>query len=187
MTLTRTQQGLAALDEMFNAARAQNRAAFLPYFPIGYPTYDESIDALEAMAAEGVDGFEIGIPFSDPIADGPAIQMATQIALDNGVTVRRCLDAVATLRARGVAQPMMMMATPTRCLPTERNASCKMRVLLARMASSSLICRLRKRTTSAQRVKRLGWRRCSCSRRPAMTAASTLWPAAPRALSTWSR
>lgn len=122
MTLTRTQQGLAALDAMFNAARAQNRAAFLPYFPIGYPTYDESIDALEAMAAEGVDGFEIGIPFSDPIADGPAIQMATQIALDNGVTVRKCLDAVATLRARGVAQPMMMMgyANPLLAYGAER-------------------------------------------------------------------
>lgn len=109
MTQTRTQHGIAALDEMFAAAQAEARPAFLPYFPIGYPTVDESLAAIEAMASEGVDGFEIGIPFSDPIADGPAIQLATQIALENGVTVRKCLDAVASLRARGVAQPMLLM------------------------------------------------------------------------------
>ena len=61
------------------------------------------------MAAAGVDGFEIGIPFSDPLADGPTIQAATQIALENGITVRRCLDAVRELRARGVRQPMLLM------------------------------------------------------------------------------
>ncbi len=109
MTIARTQHGIEALDTMFKTSGAEKRPAFMPYFPIGYPTYDESLEAIEAMASEGVDGFEIGIPFSDPIADGPAIQMATQIALDNGVTVRKCLEAVATLRTRGVAQPMMMM------------------------------------------------------------------------------
>ena len=61
------------------------------------------------MAAEGVDGFEIGIPFSDPLADGPVVQAATQIALQNGTTVKKCLEAVKTLRDRGVTQPMMMM------------------------------------------------------------------------------
>ncbi len=61
------------------------------------------------MANAGVDGFEIGMPFSDPLADGPTIQAATQIALENGITVRRCLDAVRELRGRGVRQPMLMM------------------------------------------------------------------------------
>ncbi len=101
--------GLAALEAMFTAARAENRAAFLPYYPIGYPTYDESLDAIQAMAGAGVDGFEIGMPFSDPLADGPVIQAATQVALRNGITARRCLDAVRELRARGVAQPMLLM------------------------------------------------------------------------------
>lgn len=94
---------------MFARAKAENRAAFLPYFPIGYPTYDESLDAIASMAAEGVDGFEIGIPFSDPLADGPVVQAATQIALENGTTVRKCLAAVRELRARGVSQPMLLM------------------------------------------------------------------------------
>ena len=109
MMTTRTQTGLDSIAAMFARAKAENRAAFLPYFPIGYPTYAESLDAIEAMAGEGVDGFEIGIPFSDPLADGPVIQAATQIALENGTTVRQCLGAVKELRARGVSQPMLLM------------------------------------------------------------------------------
>jgi tryptophan synthase alpha chain len=101
--------GLLAIERLFAAARVQGRTAFLPYFPIGYPTYDESLAIIRALAAAGVDGFEIGIPFSDPLADGPTIQAATQIALENGITVRRCLDAVRTLRDEGVVQPMLLM------------------------------------------------------------------------------
>ena len=109
MTTERALYGLAALEQMFAAARAQGRAAFLPYFPIGYPTLQESLDVVAAMAEAGADGFEIGIPFSDPIADGPTIQAATQVALEQGATVQKCLDAVRTLRAQGFAQPMLMM------------------------------------------------------------------------------
>ncbi len=101
--------GVEAIAAMFSQARAEGRAAFLPYFPIGYPSYEDSLAAVQAMAAVGVDGFEIGIPFSDPLADGPVIQAATQQALENGATVQRCLDAVAALRERGVQQPMLMM------------------------------------------------------------------------------
>lgn len=107
--MTTRAQGLEAIGAMFASAKAQNRAAFLPYFPVGYPTYEASLDAIAAMASEGVDGFEIGIPFSDPIADGAVIQEATQKALENGVTVKKCLEAVATLRARGVHQPLLLM------------------------------------------------------------------------------
>jgi tryptophan synthase alpha chain len=106
---TAERTGLEAIAEMFRRVRAQERAAFLPYFPVGYPDYEASLKAVEAMAEVGADGFEIGIPFSDPLADGPTIQAATQIALENGTTVRRCLQAVAELRKRGVGQPMLMM------------------------------------------------------------------------------
>ncbi len=102
-------RGLSAVERMFKQAKSEGRAAFLPYFPIGFPTYDDSIEAITAMANAGVDGFEIGIPFSDPLADGKVIQEATQIALTNGITVRKCLQAVKTLRERGVEQPMLMM------------------------------------------------------------------------------
>ncbi len=109
MTQTKSISGTEAIAAMFEEAKKQNRAAFLPYFPIGYPDYEASIEAIAGMAEVGVDGFEIGVPFSDPLADGPVIQAATQIALENGVTVRKCLDAVRTLRARGVTQPMLLM------------------------------------------------------------------------------
>jgi tryptophan synthase alpha chain len=109
MTEVRQQTGLEAIAAMFERAKSQDRPAFLPYFPIGYPDYDSSLEALHAMSQLDVDGFEIGIPFSDPLADGPIIQAATQRALENGVTVRKCLEAVRTLRGRGVHQPMLMM------------------------------------------------------------------------------
>jgi tryptophan synthase alpha chain len=107
-TITRASGGLAAVEAMFAHSAAAGRAAFLPYFPIGYPTYAESLDAVEAMAKVGVDGFELGIPFSDPLADGPVNQAAAQIALDNGTTVSRVLQAVRELRSRGITQPMLM-------------------------------------------------------------------------------
>jgi tryptophan synthase alpha chain len=106
---TSTQTGVEAIAALFAGAKAQNRAAFLPYFPIGYPNYADSLDAIEAMAAEGVDGFEIGMSFSDPLADGPVNQAAMQVALENGTTVRDCVRAVRELRARGVRQPMLLM------------------------------------------------------------------------------
>lgn len=120
--MIRERFGLEALTAMFARAADENRAAFLPYFPIGYPTYEASLEAIVAMSEVGVDGFEIGVPFSDPIADGPTIQAATQIALENGVTVTKCLDAVRDLRARGVQQPMMLMGyvNPLMAYGTER-------------------------------------------------------------------
>ena len=122
MTLTREIHGTATLEAMFAKASETGRAAFLPYFPIGYPTHEASLQTIVAMAEAGVDGFEIGIPFSDPIADGPTIQAATQIALENGTTVRKCLDAVRTLRAKGISQPMLMMgyANPLVAYGTDR-------------------------------------------------------------------
>lgn len=109
MTTTPT-QGLTALEDLFARTQAQGRAAFMPYWSIGYPDYDTSLTALETLARLGADAFEIGIPFSDPIADGPIVQATTQKALENGMTVAKCLEAVRTLRSRGVTQPMMLMS-----------------------------------------------------------------------------
>lgn len=103
-------QGTAAIQAMFERAKQEGRSAFLPYYPVGFPTWQDSLDAFAGMARAGVDGFEIGVPFSDPLADGPVIQEATQIALQNGITVRRCLEAVRLLREQGIDQPMMLMS-----------------------------------------------------------------------------
>jgi tryptophan synthase alpha chain len=87
----------------------EHRPAFMPYFPIGYPSMAASVDVIEALARGGADLIEVGVPFSDPLADGPVIQQATQVALAQGATVAGCLEAVAELRRRGVTIPLVLM------------------------------------------------------------------------------
>jgi tryptophan synthase alpha chain len=87
----------------------KNKPIFMPYFPVGYPNIDISIDVLEALAKNGADIIEVGLSFSDPLADGPVIQKATQIALEQGVTVAKVIKAVAELRRRGVEIPLILM------------------------------------------------------------------------------
>jgi tryptophan synthase alpha chain len=86
-----------------------HRPIFMPYFPLGYPDLDTSIDVIEALAKHGADLIEVGLSFSDPLADGPVIQHATQIALEKGITVKKSLDAVKELRKRGVDIPLILM------------------------------------------------------------------------------
>jgi tryptophan synthase alpha chain len=88
---------------------SKGHAALMPYFPIGFPDRATSLDVLEALSRAGADAFELGMSFSDPLADGPIIQHATQIALENGITTSSCLAAVAELRTRGVKQPILLM------------------------------------------------------------------------------
>ena len=78
----------------------KGQAALMPYFTIGYPDYQTSLDVIEACVEAGADLMELGVPFSDPLADGPTIQHSTQVALENGITVERCLEAVKSLRVR---------------------------------------------------------------------------------------
>lgn len=87
----------------------KNKPIFMPYFPLGYPDLETSMDVIEALAAHGADLIEVGLSFSDPLADGPVIQHATQIALERGITVRKSLEAVKELRSRGVEIPLVLM------------------------------------------------------------------------------
>jgi tryptophan synthase alpha chain len=87
----------------------KNKPIFMPYFPLGYPDLETSIDVIEALGKNGADLIEVGLSFSDPLADGPVIQKATQTALENGITVSKSLQAVAELRQRGVTIPMVLM------------------------------------------------------------------------------
>lgn len=82
---------------------------FMPYFPLGYPDLATSIDVIEALAKNGADLIEVGLSFSDPLADGPVIQHATQIALEKGITIKKSLEAVKELRTRGVDIPLILM------------------------------------------------------------------------------
>jgi len=87
----------------------KNKPIFMPYFPLGYPDLDTSIDVIEALAKNGADLIEVGLSFSDPLADGPVIQHATQVALEQGITVKKSLEAVRELRQRGVDIPLVLM------------------------------------------------------------------------------
>jgi tryptophan synthase alpha chain len=98
-----------SIRETFEKLRAEGRAALMPYLTIGYPTPVLSVDLAQAAVEAGADMLELGIPFSDPLADGATIQHTTQVALDQGTTVGTCLDAVAELRRRGVGVPLLLM------------------------------------------------------------------------------
>ncbi len=87
----------------------QDHAALMPYFTLGYPDFSTSLSIVEACAKNGANLMELGIPFSDPLADGPTIQSSSQVALENGTTVENCLQGVAALRERGLQIPFMLM------------------------------------------------------------------------------
>jgi tryptophan synthase alpha chain len=87
----------------------KNKPVFMPYYPVGYPNLNISIGVLEALAKNGADLIEVGLSFSDPLADGPVIQKATQIALEKGITTGQVFAAVAELRKRGVTIPLVLM------------------------------------------------------------------------------
>jgi tryptophan synthase alpha chain len=95
------------MNRIVNAFK--NKPIFMPYFPLGYPDLPTSIDVIEALAKHGADLIEVGLSFSDPLADGPVIQKATQIALEKGITVKKSLEAVKELRNRGVDIPLVLM------------------------------------------------------------------------------
>lgn len=100
--------GRETLVAMFADARAQNRAVLLPYLTAGLPSVEESVDLFAAMADAGADGFEIGIPYADPLMDGPVIMEAGERALSRGVTVDRSLDIVGKVVAR-TGKPVIVM------------------------------------------------------------------------------
>ncbi len=87
----------------------RHKPAFMPYFTLGYPDYETSLAVVEACAAAGAHLMELGVPFSDPLADGPTIQQSMQVALQGGMTLEKCITAVATLRARQITIPFMLM------------------------------------------------------------------------------
>ncbi|MCB8983109.1 MAG: tryptophan synthase subunit alpha [Ardenticatenaceae bacterium] len=100
--------GRARIAAAFAQAQQTQSAALMPYFTLGYPDRQTSLDVVAAIAPDS-DLLELGVPFSDPLADGPTIQHSTQVALENGTTVRGCLEMLAELRQRGVETPIMLM------------------------------------------------------------------------------
>ena len=105
----RNVQGVAAIAAAFSEARQQGRAALITYLMAGYPTPAATAELVAALQAGGADLLELGVPFSDPVADGPVIQRAGQLALEAGMTPPRCLQQVAALRETGTSLPIVLM------------------------------------------------------------------------------
>lgn len=87
------------IAQAFAARRAEGRPALIPYVTAGHPQADSTVAVLDTVAAAGADVIELGVPFSDPLADGPTIQRSSFRSLQNGTTVGRVLDDLATFRA----------------------------------------------------------------------------------------
>lgn len=90
--------GVVEISERFAQRSKEGRTAFVPYVTCGFPSSEASVEVLSAMAEAGGDVLELGIPFSDPLADGPTIQASTHQALDGGMTVARTLEVLSEFR-----------------------------------------------------------------------------------------
>jgi tryptophan synthase alpha chain len=97
------------MKERFAALKAQGRPAFVTYFMGGDPDFDTSLEIMKALPAAGADVIELGIAFSDPMADGPAIQLAGQRALKHGQTLARTLDLARLFREIDNQTPIVLM------------------------------------------------------------------------------
>jgi tryptophan synthase alpha chain len=99
---------MSRLEATIAARKADGGGALIGYLPVGFPDLATSIEAAVALAENGVDAIELGLPYSDPVMDGPVIQRATQAALAGGFRLRHGFEAVAAIAAR-VSTPVLLM------------------------------------------------------------------------------
>ncbi|MFC6153249.1 tryptophan synthase subunit alpha [Nocardioides yefusunii] len=118
----------------FARAREEGRSALIGYLPAGFPTKQGSIDAMRVMVENGCDVIEVGLPYSDPVMDGPTIQAAAQTALENGFRTRDVFDIVEAVAATGA--PTLVM---TYWNPVERYGVDKFAADLAGVGGAGLI------------------------------------------------
>jgi tryptophan synthase alpha chain len=109
-----------SVEKAFTAARAEGRGVLVGYLPAGFPTVAGGIDAIKAMVDAGVDVVEVGLPYSDPVMDGPTIQAAAQAALDGGVRTTDVLRTVEAVAATGAPTVVMSYWNPIERYGVER-------------------------------------------------------------------
>ena len=98
---------MSQLDDLFARCRTERRAALIGYLPAGFPSYDGAVEGLLAMVEGGVDAVEVGMPYSDPLMEGPVIQAAHQASLAAGTRTADVLRTVSAVAATGV--PTLVM------------------------------------------------------------------------------
>lgn len=114
---------MSAIDRLFEKTRAEDRAALVGYMPAGYPDKARSIAAIEAMVESGVDLVEVGLPYSDPVMDGPVIQAAADQALAAGMRTTDVLDVVRAAAATGAPTVVMTYWNPIERFGVDRFAA----------------------------------------------------------------
>ncbi len=97
------------IDATFARLRSSGRAGLIPYITAGDPSLAATVPLMRALAVAGADVIELGVPFSDPMADGPVIQRASERALAQGVGLKHVLETVAAFRAEDSATPVVLM------------------------------------------------------------------------------
>ncbi|MEQ6248706.1 tryptophan synthase subunit alpha [Sulfitobacter sp. HNIBRBA3233] len=100
---------MTRIDDTFAALKAQGRKAFVSYVMAGDPDFDKSLEIVKGLPGAGVDIIELGLPFTDPMADGPTIQLAGQRALEGGMTLKRTLALATEFRKENNTTPIVMM------------------------------------------------------------------------------
>jgi tryptophan synthase alpha chain len=97
------------LHRLFQSDRVKRQPLFFPYICIGYPTYQTSLEAAKAALRAGAAALELGVPFSDPIADGPTLQKATHLSLEKGTKFSDVFRIIRDIRREGFKQPLLVM------------------------------------------------------------------------------
>ncbi len=103
---------MSSLSDVLAAARAEGRAALIGYLPAGYPSVEGAADAMVAMVEAGVDIVEVGLPYSDPLMDGPTIQAAVEVALEHHTTTDDVLTSVRAVAEAGAPALVMSYWNP---------------------------------------------------------------------------
>src|SRR5262249_54961727 len=98
---------MTRIEKTFARLRSEKRKAFIPYITAGDPRLDITLDLVISLEKAGADIIELGVPFSDPIADGPVIQRASERALKNGVNLHKVLDLGENIRKRSEIPPIL--------------------------------------------------------------------------------
>lgn len=100
---------MTRIDAKFQALAAEGRKAFVSYIMAGDPDFDRSLEIVRGLPGAGVDVIELGLPFTDPMADGPTIQLAGQRALEGGMTLNKTLDLARAFREGDDTTPIVLM------------------------------------------------------------------------------
>jgi len=100
---------MTRIDAKFAELKAAGKKAFVAYVMAGDPDYETSLEVVKGLPGAGVDIIELGLPFTDPMADGPTIQLAGQRALEGGMTLQRTLDMATEFRKTDDTTPIVMM------------------------------------------------------------------------------